>query len=442
MTGYQKSKKGVSESMSEMPTKKELATLLDSVAHQTIYDAGRSGKFTRKQLRVVSKRDKLNGGLVAASAQAVVPKTLLDHILPTFRNLLGSFIDNESDRIGNGLFNLAGGIPEPSLSDFVEILIRASAVIGGERAAGLLIGWIQGEPVKYQAISLLNGVTIDQPLILQEGLRLYKLPQSSNELAAHLPAMSLAMHGVHAMLGRVALAIECEAGPALYLPSKEESVSNNLKQTCASGRLDNLSVDSFCEAMSLACGGCVRWQFSWRDFGDVREFLHVQGGTSFSNVPLWTNASGFTQEYFEHARKIHNLRNARGKDKPSLDTAVRRWIKSKSSESSFSDQLIDLRVALEALYLDNYEGELRFRLASHGAWHISKDTDERKESFQILLQIYKLASSAVHGSDVKTNDKNKTLLENAQSLCQKGIMRRLREKEYPKWNDVIMGDNI
>ena len=427
--------------MSELPTTKELARLLETVSHRTIYDAGRSGKFTRDQLREVSRRDKLNGGMVAAGARAVIPETLIDHIMPIFRNLLRDFVDSETDRIGNGLVNLVGGIPEPTLKDYVPILIRASAVLEGERVAELLIGWIQGEWIKYQTIILLNGVTIDKTLVLEEGLRLYQLPLSSNEIVPHLPAMSLDMHGLQAMIGRVALSIECEAGPALYIPSKVASDSNNVKHIWAGGKIENLSVDRFCEAMSLACGGSIRWQFSWRDFGEVREFLSVFGGTSFTNVPIFTDSSGFTQDHFEHAREIHNLRNATGRNKAGLDTAVRRWIKSKSSESSISDQLIDLRIALEALYLDNSEGELRFRLASHGAWHISQSTEERKANFQTLLQVYKLASSAVHGSDVKTNDKNNTLLENAQILCRKGIMKRLREQEDPKWNDVIMGDN-
>ena len=162
--GYPNSETGELTSMSEIPTKQELTKLLDIIAQLTIYDAGRSGKLTCEQLRSASKRDKLQGGMVAASARAVLPKTQLDQIVPIFRNLLGSFVDNETDRIGNGLVNLAGGIPEPPLGDFVQILIRASAVLGGERVAELLVGWVQGKPVKYQAISLLNGVTIDQPL--------------------------------------------------------------------------------------------------------------------------------------------------------------------------------------------------------------------------------------------------------------------------------------
>ncbi len=427
--------------MSGLPTTEELARLLETVSHQTIYDAGRSGKFTRDHLKEVSRNDKLTGGMVAAGARAVIPDTLLDHIIPIFRSLLRDFVDRETDRIGNGLVNLAGGHPEPVLKDYVPILIRASAVLGGQRVAELLIGWIRGERVKYQTISLLNGVTIDKPLILEEGLRLYQLPQSSNEVVSHLPAMSLDMHGFQAMVGRVALSIEGEAGPALYLPSRVAQDLNNMEHIWAGGQIEKLSIDSFCEAMSLACDGSIRWQFSWRDFGEISEFLIVYGGTSFTNVPPFTNSNGFTQDHFKNAREIHNLRNEKGRNKAGLDTAVRRWIKSKSSESSFADQLIDLRIALEALYLDNNEGELRFRLASHGAWHISESTEGRKENFHTLLQVYKLASGAVHGSEVKASDKNKAIFENAQTLCRKGIMKRLREQKNPQWNDIIMGDD-
>ena len=434
--------RGVSELMSELPTKDEIARLLETVSRQVIYNAGRSGTVTRDQLREISRRDKLNGGLSALGAHAEIPDTILDHILPVFRNLLRNFVDSETDRIGNGLVNLAGGIPVPDLKDYVAILVRASAVLGGERVAELLIGWVHGEQIKYQTISLLNGVTIDKPLVLEEGLRLYQLPKSSNEVVSHLPARTLDTHGLQPWLGGVVLSIEGEGGPALYLPSKVASDSITAEHTWAGGQIENLSIDSFCEAMSLACNGSVRWQFSWRDFGEINEFFSgVSTGASWTNVPPFANSSEFTQDHFERAREIHNLRNAKGRKKPGLDTAVRRWIKSKSSESSFSDQLIDLRIALESLYLDNNEGELRFRLASHGAWHISESTEERKTNFQTLLRVYKLASGAVHGSDVEINDNNKALLEDSQILCQKGIMKRLREQRDPKWNDVIMGDN-
>ena len=419
----------------------DLPRLLDSVAQKTIYDAGQFGKFTLQQFQDVSRKDKLRGSIVTAGVRAVVQDTLMNEILPKFRELLTDFVDEETDRIGNGLVHIVGGISQPPLSDFVQILIRAGAILGGERTAELLIGWIKGEPIKYQAIILLNGVTIDKPLILKEGLQMFQLPRSSSELVAYLPPMSIDMYGLQALLGRAALAVECEASPALYAPSKEMSHLNNVKHTWAGGRIENFIADSFCESMSLACGGCVRWQFSWNDFGDVGEFCSVYGGTSYTNAPIGRNACLFTEDHFEQVLDIHDLRNRTGKPRRGLDTAARRWVKSKSSES-LSDQFIELRIALEALYLDDKGGELGFRLASYGAWHISECMDERKQNFQTLLQTYKLASKAVHGSDIKRNSENKKLLEDAQRICQKGILKRLREDMVPKWDDLIMGNGI
>ena len=422
--------------------RQDLAGLLDSVARQVVYDAGRTGHLSFQQLRAVWKNDKLRGGMVAAGAQAVIPEVLLNDISPRFRDLLKNFIDKETGRIGNGLVNLAGGLPEPSLGDYVRILVRAAAVLGGTRTVQLLTGWIEGAPIRYRTIGLLTGVTVDQPLTLKEGLQLSQMPISSNELAAHVPPMSMDMYGIHAFLGRVALTIDCEAGPALYLPSGAEPTPSKMKHTWAGGRIENLSLDSFCESMSLACNGCVRWQFSWRDFGDIREFCSVYGGTSFTNVPLWGNTSSFTKDHFDQAREIHELRSTIGQNKPGLDTAIQRWIKSKSSESSLSDQFIELRIALEALYLDNTEGELRFRLATHGAWHIGSNMEERKKFHRTLLRSYRLASSAVHGGDVKRNEDNRKLLEDTQHIFQRGIMKRLKEKEVPKWNDIILGEGV
>ena len=421
--------------------KEALARLLDSIAELTTYDAGRSRKFNRSELKLVSERDKQTGGLYSGLATAEIPIPEMERIVPIFRILLDKFIDCETDRIGNGLINLAGGIPEPTLSEYVKILIRAAAVLGGERTADLLIGWIRGEPVRYREISILNGITVNQPLNLQEGIKIYRLPLSSNELKSHLPALSLSIHGLHTMLGCVALSIESEACPALYHPTSDDTEPKKLNHVRVQGQIKKLSIDSLCEAMSLACNGCVQWRISWLDLGDVREFLSgFGGGISWTDVPHFTDATNFTQSHFECAKKIHNSRSTNEHSNPSLDTSIRRWIKSKASTSSFEDQLIDLRIAIESLYLNTNGGELRFRLACYGAWHIGQNAIERKEIFKTLMETYKLTSKAVHRGNVTTNDNHKKLVQNAQKLCREGILKRLEEEAQPVWNDLIMGD--
>ncbi len=134
--------------------------------------------------------------------------------------------------------------------------------------------------------------------------------------------MSLDMLGFRAMIGGVALSIEGEAGPALFLPSKEApDLNHNMEHVWAGGQFENLSIDSFCEAMSLACGGSIRWQSLWRNFGEIGEFLYVGSGTRNTNVPPFSNSNVFTQGHFEHARNIHNQRNQKGGNKAGLDMA-------------------------------------------------------------------------------------------------------------------------
>ena len=428
--------------MPDPTAKNEIAQVLEAVSQQSIYDAGRSGQFTRHQLRKISKRP--DGRFIGMLAQAKIPDELRQNIMPIFRNFLRDFIDTEADRIGNGLVNLAGGgVPETELKDYVEILVRASAVLGGERVADLLNGWIHGEPMRYKTISLLSGITMDETLELAEGLRLYKLPTSSAEVVPHLPFTIANLYGISNFLGGVVLSIEAEAQPALYRPSEVPERQYLRERTYAGGWIRNLSVDSFCEAfceaMSLVSDSAVHLRGHWSDFGEIREFLGVHGALSLPDQLRGKSSNKFTQNHFERARELHIIRNERG-NKKGLDTSIERWIKSKSS-SSFSDQLIDLRIALESLYLGNDKGEIRFRLASHAAWHLGENTQSRKKIFATIQKFYSLASGAVHGREVRQTDENYELLQCTQTLCQKGILNRLREEKEPEWNDLIMGDN-
>ena len=426
--------------MPEFPKKRELASLLESISDQTIYDASQSRIFNRRELKAASVRDKQYGRFDAAFARAKVSTLEMERILPLFRILLDKFVDSKTDRIGNGLVRIFGGRPEPTLSEYVQIIVRASATLGGERTAELLIGWVQGEPVRFREISVLNGITVARPLTLHKGLQIYQLPRSLNELIPHLPAMSLDIHDQSTMLGRVALSIEYEDGPALYHPSIGDIESKKLNYNQTQEQINNFSFDSLYEAMSLACNGCVQWRYCWRDFGDVKEFLNLHGGISWKDEPEIRHPTKFTQNHLECAIKIHKFLSAKVPSTPNLETAIKRWIKSKASNSPIEDRLIDLRIALESLYLDTNEGELRFRLACYGAWHIGKSATERKKIFQTLMETYKLASKAVHRGKLSTKDKTGNLLETSQDFCREGILKRLEEETKPEWNDVIMGE--
>ena len=103
------------------------------------------------------------------------------------------------------------------------------------------------------------------------------------------------------------------------------------------------------------------------------------------------------------------------------------------------DKFIDLRIALEALYLERLEGEMGFRLATYGAWHLGRSLAERREYRAVLRKAYQVSSKAVHSGELSNTEQTRDLLAQAQDLCRRGILRRLGEKQKPKWENIILG---
>ena len=76
-------------------------------------------------------------------------------------------------------------------------------------------------------------------------------------------------------MGGVVMSIDCEMSPSLYRPDEDEvgrMSSRSGEFRMVSGKVPNLSLDSFCESVSLACNGCVDWFVRWRDCGSLEVF--------------------------------------------------------------------------------------------------------------------------------------------------------------------------
>ncbi len=417
----------------------EMIELLATIVRETRFEDKNIGIFTPAVLRKILRSDKLRGNISSARwAEPKVPEHLLTEFTDQLRQLLSDYLEPETGRIGNGLVDLMGGSPSLEIGAFAKNLIRGAATLGPERVVKLLFGWIEGEPFHYKAKALLLGVNIDQPLELEEGIHLSALPNSPADIPPHLPPFS--MHrGYVDFLRCVVLSIDCKAEPAFYLPLKGES-SRKFKHTWANGKIPELSIDTFCEALSLACNNHVYWKFFWRDFEGLEELNPGFSGMSHADVPIWGSGIFLLQEHLEQAREIHLTRSSFVEKSRHLDTTVSRWMKSKRSNATLADRFIDLRIALEALYLENdHEGEKRFRLALRGAWHLGANLAERKKHYETLLNAYSRASRFVHAGEKDVKKQDGDLLAAAQDVCREGILKRLKEKQKPDWNNIILG---
>ena len=165
------------------------------------------------------------------------------------------------------------------------------------------------------------------------------------------------------------------------------------------------------------------------------------------------------EAHVEQAKCLYDrLMNFDSKDRGKLLIAIDRWIKSKASGTD-ADKIIDLGIALEALYLSNIPEptELSFRLRLHAAWHLRENEKDRKELMKEFREIYEWRSSAVHNGElpkkeIGTKSKKKKIpyteeevaafIQNAQSRCRESILKIVRDGGFPDWNSLILRGEV
>ena len=140
-----------------------------------------------------------------------------------------------------------------------------------------------------------------------------------------------------------------------------------------------------------------------------------------------------------------------------LQTAINRWIQSKTNRSDV-DKMIDLGVAFESIYLPkNKTEQLAFQFRLRASWHLGKGKAERRELIDEFDAIYTLRSQAVHNGElsptvkIRKGNQNKPgksvptseFIPRAQELCRSSIIKILKDGKFPDddyWKDLILGE--
>ena len=440
--------------------KKELTELLLAATQQATFDCGHFGKLTAPQLRANVKVPGHDYWKVSHPKPQLSDNLLAD-VIEKLGQLLADFVTD--DNIGYALppYSPGGGRSLLKLEEFARVIIRAAGLIGPERVAALVSGWAQGEPLQYQENAVFGGLKVQQPLEWFDGAQFATLPNSTDRIYGHLPRGSVEEYGVMNFLGDVKLSIHCEVRPALYSPLTN---AGNLEETWAHGKIQPFALRTFCEALSLSCNHRVALKVGWSDYGDLVLFhpLFYEGGwhshrDGFSGSRTEITQDDLTrprregelaiqphfkmeltQEHLAMATDLLDKLSPMGDRRKSARVAIDRWLRSKM-DIDFTNQFIELRIALESLYATSDRDPLRSQVANHGAWHLGSTFTERSEYHKDLRAAYDSSSRAVHGSEIEYSQENRILLSEAQDLCRMGILKRLDEAQEPNWNELILG---
>ncbi len=406
-------------------------------------------------------------------ARLICPEDTISMLVEHLRILLNDYVDAEEDTIGHAFPKVsndysneresfqADGMCATScvtrLDTFARALVKGSALVGSPTVGSLLSGWLAGEPVRYLTCAILNGINIGASLEPVAGIKVTPLPWSSDELPNSLPFFS--SHTPEDYLGRTIVGINSVATPPLFRPV-QDGVSHPVQvsnETIA-------DVAAVCEALALESGDFIDVAFQWNDFNELRKVFptrisstwgpsgsslrsQMRGGWS-KNVNLLTGVVTVSPgdqplSDLDETDLGNTVRALMESNYKGTRTSVTRLIKSKDSKQGLVDQFVDLRMALEALFLRDFTNEhsqeMRFRLSLFGAWFLGQDFEDRRRIRKVLRDAYDAASGAVHTGNIAFTDDKRELLANAQRLCHQGILKMLREGPPADWGDLVLG---
>ena len=459
-----------------------LKDLLDSILSQTSFDVGSSrveGQVTwttfgqdseyivqPEQLRAAFARNNWDDAELERAKRAIpiCPEEDFSHLTDVIRELLKEYVNLEKDSIGHSLpigstvhitawpNYLVSTEYESSIDEFSKSLIKGAAVVGTGRVVDFLCGELQNRPFEYQTAYLLIGTVPELPIKLKYGIRIEPLPASSDRLPGHLPRSG----GISALeyLGRAVLYIDTRVSPSLFLPHGDEEQKDK-----HASPVTDIDIETVCQALSLECSKRVAVGSAWNDYQDLTSLSRVDVGTVNTTSesirqsrPYRISSTGlieltdfkppadrFDKESIE--KTLDGLKNCEDR----IRIAISRWMNSlQVGPRSLVDRFIDLRIALELMYLhqtgdDRYRGEMRFRLAIHGAWHLGCNPKNRTLVRKQLQAVYDAGSAAVHSGTLDGSPSNYTLLAIGQELCREGLLKLINEESNPDWGKLIMG---
>ncbi len=409
-----------------------------------------------------------------------ISESIKSKLLDFMREELDSFI--HEDKILSATFYLSGGDRHGTrLEDFLGQFLKIAIVQGIEKAVFNFEKCTEETQGSFQTIVLLEGIELEAEIQVFEGIHLIPLPSLVSEFPTHF-GWNISAKTPYNFIGKTLLVIDYIIFPIFHKPSSlakapgepdsyvfilpgiGSPVPTHVPVEWAKQRARfKVEVDgskfpdfkeadftnNFYQALSLACNSAVQFSMRWK-FIVPHELFYAgfSPSTSFAQGAFGDSIQ-VGEAQIDKAKNLYEvLVNPVSNIGTKLQIPIKRWIKSKASKDSV-DKMIDLGIALEALYLSEGTREqlmLQFRLRA--SWHLGKDKEHRKRLMDEFKAIYDLRSQAVHNGAVPEKIKIRKgeepiaiseFIPRAQDLCRDSIIKILEDGEFPDWSNLILG---
>ncbi len=369
--------------------------------------------------------------------QLDIPNAVDQRLTEHLTSLLAEHL--QDGLFGHALRSFPTGGEAISPYAFVDTAAKAAAILGADATSRLLHEWASGGLVAYRHHLLISGATIERPIGL-EGITIERFDATSPAFATHLPRSIRWERAPGALEEVLLVSVDCVAGPVFHKP---ESPFGIPPVDSPIGAIEfHWSPQRFCKALSVATKAPISCVGHWLECDRFRAFGWFQdAAVAVLELPKRRVPASLSQPQLQQAVELHRRWTNEWVLPPGVGVAIDRWIGSLNT-SDYADALIDLRIALESLYVNDDMSELGFRLAVRGAWHLGRDFRERKEIREVLMGAYRQGSRAVHSGSVDHKKFDYEQMKKAQDLCHRGIITMLHEDRRSELDDLILGKEL
>lgn len=340
-----------------------------------------------------------------------------------------------------------------SVEHFSKSIVRCAALFGVSETVDAVLRLVEGDTARYTQVVVLDGVSTSprkEGVNLWPGARLVDWNQAFGdrlgESTLGIPDAVMTQNN-HSDIntfsfgrGTTLLCIERTGGPIIR---RSEDAEPRPEGSCVPVSPHQLSTEIAVSTLSLIVNHPILEICSWHWY-DAK----VQALLGYHNELALDQNMGGPQLRLgrlvgaNHASLIHNIHEGLSRQGvfEELRVPIQRWRRSKAASNGV-DLAVDLRIALESLFLDKGNNmELSFRLALRAAWYLGANRDERTRIFEAVREAYSIGSKAIH-TGKGYDDVIPAKLAMAQDICRMSILRRISEGgKPPNWEEVVLGD--
>ena len=445
----------------------ELQELLSEALNSLAIHRGRSGTLSVPEFRQILGKCRTNYdpnlSPFLSLCEPEISKVETKEKVLEFVNLqLSNYV--RDGKILSATITFAGGIVGGSPIEYVvRNLLRLAVVDGPAKAAQAFADCATNSSCSYYSFFLITGVSIPAPLEVFEGITLMPLPEYESQLPSHLPFITNERGGpgpllLQDLLGRTVVRVEYEVSPIFHRPAETYTFTSGPEQhfniNLKGQEIPDPNLDRLCQALSVVARSNVQSVMSWPAMRDYEVFdlgnlwgigcggygATVRDSRLGDRVPLDPSRMDTIKTVYM------GLTQLQSETWEKLRIPIDRWAKSMAEEDPV-DQIVDLGIALESLYVPDSQGESRFRLASHASWHLGSNKAERRKLWKEFRDIYDARSQVVHngrlrGKFAKASFDKAKFVRRGQYLCWQGINSVIEAGAIPDWSDLTMGDDV